>query len=190
VIPVLCGRGHDHDQQLGEVGGLSRTGCLWGRRTSAPFHDATVLQSGGRGPRADARGAEFGQCQGYSGHSVGSAASRCPTTAGWEQRHGWNRRTCSASGWRITVQEMDAPGQTAILFVDSASTRGNLRAVMVFRKDNILIIAFPPHLTPAAGGRDLGSALQERFRAEVSILGAAGVAGGFSCQICPARACR
>jgi hypothetical protein len=37
--------------------------------------------------------------------------------------------------------------QTAILFVDSASARGNLAALEVFRAHNVLIVTLPPHLT-------------------------------------------
>jgi hypothetical protein len=38
-----------------------------------------------------------------------------------------------------------AKGQTAILSVDSASTRGNLAALEVSRADIVLIMTFPLH---------------------------------------------
>jgi hypothetical protein len=42
---------------------------------------------------------------------------------------------------------MSAPEQTVILFLDSAPTRGNLEALIIFRERNIMVMAFPPHLT-------------------------------------------
>jgi hypothetical protein len=42
---------------------------------------------------------------------------------------------------------MGAVHQTAILFVDSASTRGNLQALAVLREHNVLVFTLFPHLT-------------------------------------------
>ena len=39
------------------------------------------------------------------------------------------------------------PGQQAVLFVDGAPTRGNVRALEIFQEHGVLVITFPPHLT-------------------------------------------
>jgi hypothetical protein len=63
-----------------------------------------------------------------------------------------------------------AEGQTAILFVDSASTGGNSAALEVFRAHNVLVITFPPHLThvlqpvDATWARSFKSDFVQRFR--------------------------
>ena len=104
---------------------------------------------------------------------------------------GWSAEcyiTTSASGWvggetwiewaRLFCQWLDAHrerrhavGQVAVLFVDSAPTRGNVQALEIFRQHNVLVITFPPHMThvlqpvDATWARSFKSDFVQRFRA-------------------------
>lgn len=42
-------------------------------------------------------------------------------------------------------QRVGMPGEPAVLFVDGAPTRGNVRALEIFQAHGVHVITFPPH---------------------------------------------
>jgi hypothetical protein len=92
--------------------------------------------------------------------------------SGWVDKVTWMEWTESFCEWleeyRLRNGALD---QSAVLFLDSASTRGSVQALDVFRLHNVVVTTFPPHMThvlqpvDAAWARSFKSDFVLRFRA-------------------------
>jgi hypothetical protein len=68
--------------------------------------------------------------------------------SGWVDKVTWMEWTESFCEWLEEYRLRNgAPDQTAVLFLDSASTRGSVQALDVFRLHIVAVITFPPHMT-------------------------------------------
>ena len=92
--------------------------------------------------------------------------------SGWVGGTTWMEWAQMFCEWLETYrQQQGAVDQQAILFVDSAPTRGNVGVLEFFRAHNVMVITFPPHLThvlqpvDATWARAFKSDFVNRFRA-------------------------
>ena len=70
------------------------------------------------------------------------------TKNGWVNGDAWIDWTTAFCQWVDQYREhLGVPGRAALLFVDGAPTRGNARALEIFRAHGIHVVTFPPHLT-------------------------------------------
>ena len=148
AVPDECRRGYVDDHPLNEMGCRAGTAGLQQEDGQAPsLHGDGVFQRGGVRTATDDCRSEFGDGEGVFGEFRGNCLI-VTTENGWVNGEAWVEWATMFCEWMHEHRvRLGKPHQEAVLFVDGAPTRGNVRALEIFRSNGIRLITFRPHLT-------------------------------------------